>query len=176
MHSLSKRNVLAVAILVLTAICIGSPAAAEPMSPVPGKRVALSGYDPVAYFTVGRPEKGSSEFWFAFDDAVYLFASGEHRATFAKDPVRYAPQYDGFCTMALTTLGTKLEPDPHAWAIHDGKLYVFGKPAGRGMFKDDPGGYVEKAEARWPAVRAVPSTCRLVDPTQPGMAMDCKDR
>ena len=40
-------------------------------------RVALQGYDPVAYFVGGHPVKRSSAFSFQFDDAVYYFASFE---------------------------------------------------------------------------------------------------
>jgi len=47
--------------------------------------VALRGYDPVAYFADGQPHKGSEAFWFAFDDAVYLFRNAEHRATLLLD-------------------------------------------------------------------------------------------
>ena len=34
----------------------------------------------------GQPQKGSEAFWFAFDDAVYLFKSTEHRARFIAAP------------------------------------------------------------------------------------------
>ena len=50
--------------------------------PPAGRRIALSGYDPVAYFTDGKPAKGSPEFWYAFDDVVYLFRSAQHREQF----------------------------------------------------------------------------------------------
>src|SRR5688572_28512084 len=68
--------------------------AAEPPA---GRRIALSGYDPVAYFTDGKPAKGAREHWHAFDDAVYLFRSAAHRNQFAAQPERYAPQYAGYC-------------------------------------------------------------------------------
>ena len=40
---------------------------ANAQTPPPGRRVALSGYDPVSYFTLGRPEKGNDALWFAYD-------------------------------------------------------------------------------------------------------------
>ena len=54
------------------------------------KRLALKGYDPVSYFTEGRPEQGSAEYQASFDDATYWFKNAEHRALFVADPDRYA--------------------------------------------------------------------------------------
>src|SRR5215510_8143929 len=119
MRTLSRRTFLS-----STAIAIAlGPLAARAEAPPAGRRVALSGYDPVAYFTDGRPAQGSDAFWFAFDDAIYLFRSAEHRAMFAADPERYAPQYSGFCAAGISK-GYKVEPDPEAWVIANGKLYV----------------------------------------------------
>jgi hypothetical protein len=58
--------------------------------------VAIKGYDPVAYFTEGRPVKGKKEFEFTWQDARWRFASAAHRDLFAAKPERYAPQYGGF--------------------------------------------------------------------------------
>ena len=57
----------------LSAACLAAPALAE--GPPPGRRIAIGGYDPVSYFADGQPQKGNEAFWFAFDDAGYLFKS-----------------------------------------------------------------------------------------------------
>jgi hypothetical protein len=116
------------------------------------KRVALSGYDPISYFTDHRPEKGTPQFTADFDDATYWFRSAEHRAMFVADPDRYAPQYNGFCTIGISR-GSKFEPDPKAWTISDGKLYVFTGPAGVPMFQEARASIVGQANANWPTVR-----------------------
>jgi hypothetical protein len=128
---------------------------AEAASPPAGRRIALKGYDPVSYFTAGAPEKGSDDFWFAFDDAVYLFRSAEHRAMFAADPERYAPQYDGFCAAGVSK-GYKTEPDPEAWVIANGKLYVLSLKERVAEFKRDAAMFVDKADFNWPVVRTGP--------------------
>ena len=64
--------------------------------------LAISGFDPVAYFTDGKPEKGSKDFTFAFDDTTYWFKSAAHRDKFAADPEHYAPQFDGYCAIQLS--------------------------------------------------------------------------
>jgi hypothetical protein len=40
--------------------------------------LAIEGYDPVAYFTEGRPVKGSSEFEFIWEDAKWRFSSDKN--------------------------------------------------------------------------------------------------
>lgn len=64
------------------------------------KGVALGGYDPVSYFTEGKPAKGESKIEATFNGALYHFVSQEHRETFEKNPVKYAPAYGGFCGYA----------------------------------------------------------------------------
>jgi hypothetical protein len=124
--------------------------------PLPaGRRIALGGYDPVAYFTEGRPQKGTEAHWFAFDDAVYLFQSADHRAMFAADPERYAPQYAGFCAAGVSK-GYRTEPDPEAWVIAHGKLYVLSLKERVPEFKQDTAAFVGKADVNWPTVRNTP--------------------
>jgi YHS domain-containing protein len=58
--------------------------------------VALKGYDPVAYFTLGRPVKGQKEFQHEWQGAKWLFASPEHLTKFQENPEKYTPQYGGY--------------------------------------------------------------------------------
>ena len=85
MSDLSRRSIL-VGLPILSLVPTGRvPLAAEAV-PATGKRLALSGYDPVSYFTDGHPEKGSSNYQASYDDATYWFKTPEHRATFVADP------------------------------------------------------------------------------------------
>jgi YHS domain-containing protein len=47
---------------------------------------AIEGYDPVAYFTEGRPVEGESAFSHEWMDATWYFANAENRDLFATDP------------------------------------------------------------------------------------------
>jgi YHS domain-containing protein len=116
-------------------------------------RTALWGYDPVSYFTAGHPEVGSAEFTFAFDDATYWFASEEHRKMFAADPERYAPQFEGYCAASVAR-GLKIEADPEAWTIWNGKLFVFGSKDAVPEFKANPGKIADKANEAWTTLKA----------------------
>lgn len=120
--------------------------------PPPGRRIGLRGYDPVAYFADGKPARGSQSFWYSFDDVVYLFRSAEHRATFASDPERYAPQYGGYCAAGVSK-GYKAEPDPEAWLIANGKLFVFQRKDRVPEFKRRIEELAAKANAKWPALK-----------------------
>jgi YHS domain-containing protein len=115
-------------------------------------RVALRGYDPVNYFTEGRPEKGSAEFSALYDNATYWFKSAENQKLFLANPDKYAPQFGGFCAIDLSR-GLKTEPDPEAWTIANGKLYVFGKKRGPGVFAEDGPSILAKATENWPELR-----------------------
>jgi len=106
--------------------------------------LALKGYDPVAYFTDGKPVEGSSQFEAEYDGNRYRFASEEHLRMFKSDPAHYAPQFGNACTTTLSRGGFK-EVAPEAWVIHEDKLYMFGGVAGVPIFNSDPVGYIKKA-------------------------------
>ncbi len=131
------------------AVALCGSASAQNAMPGGGARVALKGYDPVAYFTDGKPEKGSKEFTFAFDDTTYWFKSAAHRDKFAANPEQYAPQFDGYCAIQLSR-GHKVEADPEAWTITNGKLYVFSLKKGVPKFRKESVAIAEKANENWP--------------------------
>lgn len=147
MNSLSRRQVLILAATIGGA-AVGPIAIAQQTVPASRKRVALGGYDPVSYFDPGRPEKGSPQFSFDFDDGVYWFKSAEHMAKFVADPERFAPQYAGYCAITLAA-GTTGEADPEAWSISNGKLYVFGTKDGVRKFNAGAAAIVRTADENW---------------------------
>jgi YHS domain-containing protein len=145
MGDLSRRSFIGAAVVAV--VC--GPAAAQTI--VLAQRVALKGYDPISYFTDGKPEQGSKDFTFAYDDTVYWFKSAEHRDRFASDPEHYAPQFDGYCAIQLSR-GLKVEADPEAWTIANGKLYVFSKKPAVQKFAKESVAIVEQANQNWPLV------------------------
>ena len=154
MSDLSRRSILVGLPILVLAAAGRVPLAAE-AAPATGKRLALSGYDPVSYFIDGHPEKGSADYQASYDDATYWFKTPEHRATFVADPDHYAPQFQGFCTVTLSR-GARLEADPEAWVIADGRLYVFGSQAGVAMFRAQTASVIEKATDNWAKLRGSP--------------------
>jgi enamine deaminase RidA (YjgF/YER057c/UK114 family) len=119
-------------------------------------RLSISGYDAVAYFTDGKPVQGASEFEYLWHKLRWRFASDAHRQSFAKDPDRYAPQYDGYCAMGVAETGDvahKDSVDPEAWAIVDGKLYLTHMPQGMDTWRQNSADYIKKGDANWQAVK-----------------------
>jgi hypothetical protein len=151
MSTYSRRFFFFMGCVIGAGCVLRETAVAENASP----RVALSGYDPVSYFTAGRPEKGSPEFAAPFDDATYWFKSAEHRAMFVADPDRYAPQYNAFCAV-MVARGSKREADPEAWAIRDGKLYVFGGKQALPIFEQQTASILAKANGNWQGLHKAP--------------------
>jgi hypothetical protein len=85
--------------------------------------VAISGYDTVAYFTEGKPVKGSDKFETIWRDAAWRFSSQENLDLFKQDPTKYAAQYGGYCAWAMAQ-GKTASIDPEIWYLEGGKLYL----------------------------------------------------
>jgi YHS domain-containing protein len=110
--------------------------------------VAIQGYDPVAYFTEGRPMEGQPEFEHVWNGSRWWFTTAEHRELFAADPERYAPRFGGYCTGGLS-LGYKMVADPENWYIADGRLHLHHSREGRETALADLEPTLEKAEETW---------------------------
>jgi YHS domain-containing protein len=114
--------------------------------------VAIDGYDPVAYFTEGKPVEGSSDFEYEWMGATWRFASAAHRDQFAAGPEKYAPQYGGYCAYAVSQ-GATADIDPDAWHIENAKLYLNLNKKVQSIWLQDIPGYIGKADANWPKIR-----------------------
>jgi hypothetical protein len=131
MLSFSRRNAIRGLVLLVAIslfVAASRPNAAEKA------QLAIKGYDPVAYFTDGKPRRGLPEIEYAWDEHRYRFTRPENRELFKADPVRYAPQFANFCAMSLAQ-SEIVEADPEYWLISDGKLYLFGKSVGPELFQ-----------------------------------------
>ena len=115
--------------------------------------VALKGYDPVAYFVDGAARKGSDKFTYDWLGATWHFASAKHRDLFIEDPIRYAPQYGGYCSSALTG-GSTAGTDPEAWRVVDGKLYLLYSKKTLANWERKKRANIQQANANWPQVLA----------------------
>ena len=113
-------------------------------------RLTLKGYDPVAYFTDGRPVQGNKSFSYDWHGVTWLFASNEHRDAFKANPEKYAPQYGAYCSWGVAQ-GKLFDVDPvNAWKIVDGKLYLNFNGDIQATWEKDIPGFIAKAEKNWP--------------------------
>lgn len=144
------RSFKAILALMCGAFVITSASAGDQANVIyaDAKKVAISGYDTVAYFTVAKALKGKPEFYASWQDVTWHFANGEHRDLFVADPAKYSPQFGGFCAMALTR-GVVKTIDPEAWVIVDGRLYLNFSDDARKRFERDIRSNIEKSENNW---------------------------
>ncbi|MEP3299105.1 MAG: YHS domain-containing (seleno)protein [Pseudoruegeria sp.] len=116
--------------------------------------VAISGYDPVGYFSDSEATKGSEEYTATYKNAIYHFSSAENRDLFRAAPSSYAPQYGGYCAFGVT-MEKKFDVDPEAWRIVDNKLYLnLNKDVQKRWLTDVPG-YIANANDIWPDIKTV---------------------
>ena len=135
----------------LAALLLAGAALAEKPGIFADGAGAIRGYDPVAYFTEGKPVKGKAEFTHQWKGATWRFASAANRDRFAAAPEKYAPQYGGYCAYGVAS-GYAVKTEPDAWSVVDGKLYLnYDRSVQASWVKDIPG-YIRKADANWPAV------------------------
>ena len=115
-------------------------------------KVALQGYDPVAYFTQKKAVKGKTALASNYEGVTYYFSSQANKEAFVKNPSGYEPQYGGWCAFAMGSSGEKVEIDPETFKILDGKLYLFYNAYFNNTLKSwnkDETNLKKKADANW---------------------------
>jgi hypothetical protein len=124
------------------------------------KKLALQGYDPVAYFPAGggKPKRGLEKLSTTYEGVIYRFESEENRRLFLATPDAFEPQYGGWCAYAMADK-EKVEIDPESFLVTDGKLYLFFKAwyaDTRAKWKRDARALQAKADAAWKELTAPP--------------------
>ena len=115
-------------------------------------KLALQGYDPVAYFIQKKALKGKTTLATTYEGVVYYFSTQANKEFFAKNPSQYEPQFGGWCAYAMGANAEKVEINPETFKIVDGKLYVFYNAYFNNTLKSwnkDEVHLKKKAEANW---------------------------
>ncbi|MDP6344517.1 MAG: YHS domain-containing (seleno)protein [Alphaproteobacteria bacterium] len=112
---------------------------------------AIGGFDPVAYFTMGKPVKGSGDFTAEWQGATWRFVSAANRDAFIAGPEKYAPQYGGYCAYAVSQ-GYTASIEPEAWHLVNGKLYLNYSLEVWQTWLADRDAYIAAADRNWPGV------------------------
>lgn len=117
--------------------------------------VAISGYDPVSYFSSGGPKKGDKRWTHTHKGVTYLFSNLANKQSFIADPNKYEPAYGGWCAYAMGTSAEKVEVDPLTYKIYNGRLLLFYNKFWVNTLNDwneDEVSYYSKAESNWPII------------------------
>ena len=113
--------------------------------------LAIGGYDPVAYFVAGEPQKGSESLEISYKGAKWRFANSDNLEAFRSNPEIYTPQYGGYCAWAVS-FGYTASIHPEAWSIENNKLYLNYSKSVRRQWLEDKDNRITLADQNWPAV------------------------
>lgn len=117
----------------------------------PDSGLAISGFDPVAYFERQRPVPGKPQFELTLKGAVWRFFNEGNRTAFAKHPEVYTPRFGGYDPVAIDR-GASVPGHPLIWAVVGERLYLFYDDKARAEFLANPGRVIESATRKWPEV------------------------
>jgi hypothetical protein len=114
--------------------------------------LALSGFDPVAYFTDARPMLGTADYELSKEGVIWRFRNEGNRASFAAYPTIYGPQFGGYDPVDAAR-GVAYAGNPQIWLILENRLYLFGREESRDAFTASPASFLKQARKRWPGVQ-----------------------
>jgi hypothetical protein len=114
--------------------------------------LAISGFDPVAYFTDATALPGKGEFEQAVAGVVWRFRSVGNRSAFTADPDVYMPRFGGYDAVGVAR-GVAVVGNPQLWLIRDERLYLFYSEATRAEFVRDAERIVSTSERGWKVVQ-----------------------
>lgn len=117
--------------------------------------LGLRGYDAVAYFAVNSAVKGNAQFEHVWNGVKWHFSSEENRKAFQQNPEKYAPQYGGYCSYAVSE-GYTADGDPEAWKVVDGKLYLNYNMDVKATWEKKQSERIENANKNWEAFKTKP--------------------
>ena len=96
-------------------------------------RVMMKGTDVVTYFTQNKDVQGNPSIKSTYENVTFYFSSAENKALFDKEPMKYQPQYGGYCANGIV-YGIPWGGDADSWRMIEGKLYIFGGQGSRDAF------------------------------------------
>ncbi len=146
-----KKHILLVVVAFISITTFGQTASKRIQHFNVEKKVAIQGYDPVAYFK-NKAVKGKSALATTYEGITYYFSSQENKDAFMKNPAGYEPQYGGWCAFAMGDYGEKVEVNPETFKIVDGKLFLFYNAYFNNTLKSwnkNEAGLKKKADANW---------------------------
>ena len=114
--------------------------------------LAIRGYDPVAFFTDGKPMAGSEELEMRYGGAIWRFCNLGNRAAFAARPDIYTPRYGGYDPLGVAR-GVAVAGNPNVWFIAGERLFLFYDRSRLEKFAEDPDRVTGSADRKWPEVQ-----------------------
>ncbi len=120
-----KKTVIIFFVGLLSTISFGQSVAKRIKEYNLENKIAIQGYDPVAYFNQKKAVEGKASLATTYDGVIYNFSSQVNKDLFLKNPSSFEPQYGGWCAFAMGNSSEKVEINPSTFKIINGKLYLF---------------------------------------------------
>ncbi|MBI3134754.1 MAG: YHS domain-containing protein [Bacteroidetes bacterium] len=116
------------------------------------KPVFANGYDLVE-FHANQVVKGCDAHATKFEETLFYFKDESNKNKFEANPVRYLPQYGGFCAIGVSD-GKFLNPNPVSYILEGNKLYffsrmLFGLIDAKRQWVKDPAEKRKLADSQW---------------------------
>ena len=115
--------------------------------------LAISGFDPVAYFTNSRAAIGRDSFEVRYAGATWRFINAGNREAFLENPEVYMPMFGGHDPTGVAR-GVAVAGHPEVWLIAGERLYLFRSRQTRDSFIAAPGQVIENGRKQWPELES----------------------
>lgn len=155
MKTRSKRILLSVSLILVilfigakvkrvTPLALGHHEVNQPLF----SNQAINGYDAVSFFSAKKAVLGNESYIHTWNEADWYFSSEENKQAFISDPNKYAPQYGGYCSFAVSK-GFTANTDPTTFEIIDDKLYLFADEAMKSNWKENQSENLKICDENW---------------------------
>lgn len=124
----------------------------------PATGLAIGGYDPIAYFTQGKPVSGHDDIELRWGGGVWRFVNKGNRAAFRQHPEFYVPRFAGYDAYALSN-GRTTRGHPNLWVRYKNSIYLFYSSVNRRLWQKNRDQTITSAEKAWKTLsKDLPST------------------
>ena len=115
--------------------------------------LAISGFDPVGYFTNSNAVVGRPDFETRYAGATWRFINEGNRQAFIDHPEVYLPMFGGYDPMGVAR-SVAVPGHPQMWVISGERLYLFHNAQTREAFLAEPERFIALAKKEWPEVES----------------------
>lgn len=114
--------------------------------------IAIHSYDPVAYFTYGRPMIGSDSWTVQWSGVTWRFVDEIGKVNFEREPTRWAPTFGGFCAMGVAE-GHLRDVDPRIWKQERNDVFLFENQERQLQWLANLRALIRQGREAWPALQ-----------------------
>ena len=114
----------------------------------PHSKIALLGYDPVVFHTVGKAIKGKPDIVAEYFGYKYLFSSETNKEIFERETEKYLPSYGGFCAYGVA-LSVLFPTEIETWEIINDRLFLQFSMDVKQKFAEQKAENIRKADENW---------------------------